>query len=100
MRKFLHEVLVDQLPVLQHVQRYMDELTIMRPPEASKMSGALLMEQVPAMREALGKVFNWDEEARRCAQYLTSPALQSADDLKECDHRPVHWPRVRAEGPI
>ena len=37
-RKYINDVLVDQLPMLADVQRYMDELTIMKPPEPSQQS--------------------------------------------------------------
>ena len=34
-RKYLNDVLLDQLPMLADIQRFMDEITIMKPPEAS-----------------------------------------------------------------
>jgi hypothetical protein len=44
--------MLDQLPVLADVQRYMDELAIMDVPEPSQepLTGGLLVEQVSANR--------------------------------------------------
>jgi hypothetical protein len=55
-RKYLNDVMLDQLPILADVQRYMDELTIMNAPEPTVGAGsALLMQSVPMYREALTK---------------------------------------------
>jgi zinc finger MYND domain-containing protein 10 len=64
-RKYINDVLLDQLPMLADIQRFMDEITIMRPPEASeKNMGSLIMEQVPAIRDGMVQRSNWVEEAR------------------------------------
>ena len=50
-RKYLNDVMLDQLPVLADIQRYMDELAIMDVPEPAQdpFSNNLLVEQVCAM---------------------------------------------------
>eukprot|EP00752_Nemacystus_decipiens_P013472 g11931.t1 len=66
-RKYLNDVLLDQLPVLAAVQRYMDELTIMEVPEPPSMgtTGSLLMEQIPKVRQSLTRGHDWDDIALR-----------------------------------
>lgn len=63
-RKYLNDVMLDQLPVLADVQRYMDELTIMEaPPPTSATSGGLLLETVPQIRSAIIGGKNWGDVA-------------------------------------
>ncbi|CBJ28395.1 conserved unknown protein [Ectocarpus siliculosus] len=66
-RKYLNDILLDQLPVLASVQRYMDELTIMEVPEPPSMgtTGSLLMEQIPKVRQSLTRGHDWDALALR-----------------------------------
>ena len=45
-RRYLNEILLDQLPVLSHVQRYLDELTIMEAPPAATSKSRFVLEQV------------------------------------------------------
>jgi len=61
-RKYLNEVLLDQLPVLADVQRYMDELTILDAPPSTKSNG-LVFEQVAPVRESLFANTDWKVEA-------------------------------------
>ena len=74
-RKFLNEVMLDQLPVLADVQRFLDELTIYDSPDATAnfASGAAgsssafqiagMMEQVAALHEKIHKGRDWDQVA-------------------------------------
>ena len=67
-RKYLNDVLVDQLPVLSGVQRFMDELAIMKAPDANTVSnagtnGGLVLEQVRA--SACGSLVHWNQPAFR-----------------------------------
>ncbi|CAM9495957.1 unnamed protein product [Ectocarpus sp. 4 AP-2014] len=68
-RKYLNDILLDQLPVLASVQRYMDELTIMEVPEPPSVgtTGSLLMEQIPKVRQSLTRDHDWDALALRAA---------------------------------
>ncbi|CAL1546402.1 unnamed protein product [Lymnaea stagnalis] len=50
LRSYLTEVLLDQLPILSELQRYLEHLAIMDPPPAKK---DLVLEQVPEIREKI-----------------------------------------------
>lgn len=79
-RKYLNDMLVDQLPVLADVARYLDQLTIMTVPEPTIAPGSrdgsgsggnpFLLEQVDSVRERLvPKRTNWDDAVK--SQYAT-----------------------------
>lgn len=68
LRKYIHDSLVDQLPVVADVARYLDELSIMGPPAgsggggevspilsmlSSRMSGGVALYQVDTLRESI-----------------------------------------------
>lgn len=53
-RKYLNAVLVDQLPVLSDVQRYLDELTIMKTGSVDSKK-SLILEIVPVITEEIYK---------------------------------------------
>ena len=62
MRKYINEVLLDQLPVLSHLQRYMDELTIMEAPPAANGAGSrFVLEQLATVRDELMRTSNFAE---------------------------------------
>ena len=52
-RKYLNEVILDQLPVLAHVQRYLDELVVVEAPHVPTVGSTLIMEQVPVIYDSL-----------------------------------------------
>lgn len=60
-RKYLNEVLLDQLPILADIQRYMDELAIIDVPDTSSTDSVFMFQQVSVMRETLVKNKNWDD---------------------------------------
>ena len=63
-RKYLNEVLLDQLPFLADICRYMDELAITDVPEPHASGNSVFMfQQVAVARETLLKGKNWDEVA-------------------------------------
>jgi zinc finger MYND domain-containing protein 10 len=63
-RKYVNEVLLDQLPFLADIQRYMDELTVTDVPEPMSVgNSAFLFQQVAVTREGLLKGKNWSEVA-------------------------------------
>jgi len=84
LRKFLNEVVIDQLPVLADVMRYMDELTILNVPEStSSQSSCFLMQQVAVLRESLMKNVNWEKVAQSQFHHLFSPVTDAHDaDLR------------------
>ena len=45
-RKYLNDIMLDQLPVLADVQRFMDELAVAQVPEPTSLPPTLLLEQV------------------------------------------------------
>jgi hypothetical protein len=52
-RKFMNEVLLDQLPPLADLQRLLDEITIAPPAEVAPEGGRLLMEAVAEVQEGV-----------------------------------------------
>ncbi len=56
-RKYINELLLDQLPFLADIQRYMDELTVMNVPEPNSLSGdsVFLFQQVASVADAITK---------------------------------------------
>lgn len=57
-RKYINEILLDQLPFLADVQRYMDELAVTNVPEPSSLSGngsVFMFQQVAVLTEAIVK---------------------------------------------
>jgi hypothetical protein len=59
-RKYLNDVILDQLPFLADIQRYMDELSMTDVPEPHSAGGSVFMfQQVPVMRESLAKGKDW-----------------------------------------
>ncbi len=55
-RKYINELLLDQLPFLADIQRYMDELAITEVPEPNSLGGSVfLFQQVAAVREGILK---------------------------------------------
>ena len=64
LRKYLNEVMLDQLPFLADIMRYMDELAITDVPESAGVgSGVFMFQQVAVMREGLLKGQKWEEIA-------------------------------------
>ena len=56
LRGFLHESVVDQIPVLTELQRALDEMTLSEPPSAAESKPAYVLEQLPELRDQLSKV--------------------------------------------
>ena len=66
-RRYMNEVLLDQLPVLADVQRFMDELALMEVPQPTAEQGGssvLMMEQVGTTQERLSKQRDWEAVAK------------------------------------
>ncbi|KAG6976406.1 hypothetical protein JG688_00001380 [Phytophthora aleatoria] len=57
-RKYMNELLVDQLPLLADVQRYLDELAIVQVGSSSVLGkNGLVMEAVPYLRDSIVRMF-------------------------------------------
>lgn len=96
-RKFLNDILLDQLPVLADIQRYMDELAMSdgsQDPAANATSSLFKFQQVAVYREKLLKNKNWKtialEQLRltftmtdRTDRFLTKMANLYCDDAVE-----------------
>ena len=92
-RKYLNDVLLDQLPILADIQRYMDELAIS---DASNQGGASVgdnlfkFQQVAVYRERVLKGKDWKEIAKAQLTYIftmtdaTDPYLKRMADMY-CD---------------
>lgn len=85
-RKYINEVLLDQLPVLADVQRFMDELSLMEVPEPTTQQGGssvLLMEQVSVVQEKLVKERDWSAVVKHQLESIFSKQTDATDkDLR------------------
>eukprot|EP00607_Mallomonas_marina_P000365 CAMPEP_0182434784 /NCGR_PEP_ID=MMETSP1167-20130531/71811_1 /TAXON_ID=2988 /ORGANISM="Mallomonas Sp, Strain CCMP3275" /LENGTH=453 /DNA_ID=CAMNT_0024625039 /DNA_START=49 /DNA_END=1410 /DNA_ORIENTATION=- len=65
-RKYINDVLLDQLPVLADIQRYMDELAISEVPEpVGSTNSVFLFQQVALLREEMLRGQKWEEIAHK-----------------------------------
>lgn len=81
-RKYLNEVLVDQVPVLADVQRYMDELAIMDVSQAGVggfNNSCLILETVPVMRESILRERVTAQDIERRIFNILTPEEQKND---------------------
>ena len=83
-RRFINDVLLDQLPVLADLQRFMDELAIVAAPEPTAVgdSGCLL-QQVAAFHEAINRKADFEAVAKRQLETIWASADVASDDLKQ-----------------
>jgi len=84
LRKFLNDIVIDQIPVLADVMRYMDELSLMYVPESSTGQGsALLMQQVDTVRESILYKCVWKDVINSQIEHIYSKMNDSNDmDLR------------------
>ena len=83
LRKYLNEVMLDQLPFLADIMRYMDELAITDVPESAGMgSGVFMFQQVAVMREGLLKGQDWNEIADLQMSSVFTMTDKNDPDLK------------------
>ena len=81
LRKFLNNFMLDQLPVLADVMRYMDELALLSVSDCSTGQGAaLLMQQVSTMRETIIKGKDWGKVANDQYKVIFSSITDSKDN--------------------
>jgi hypothetical protein len=62
LRRFLTEILLDQLPLLRELKRLLEELSILNPPPPTASSLAII-EQIPEMREGILRDQNFQKIA-------------------------------------
>ena len=84
LRKYLNDVVLDQLPVLAEVMRYMDQLAIMSVSESSSGQGsALLMQQVDTIRGEITQGKDWATVMQKQYADVFSKVTDAKDeDLK------------------
>ena len=75
-RKFLNEVLVDQIPPLSEVQRALDELSFLEPPSSveEKFKTTLVIEPCPRIMDSITKRTNFTTVAKEALARLSDPA--------------------------
>uniref|UniRef100_K3WW83 Uncharacterized protein n=1 Tax=Globisporangium ultimum (strain ATCC 200006 / CBS 805.95 / DAOM BR144) TaxID=431595 RepID=K3WW83_GLOUD len=82
-RKYLNDLLLDQLPLLADIQRYLDELSIVQVGAALGNRSSLVMEAVPYLRLAILRRF-LDQYAQIAQRFdELSRMMSRGDDLKE-----------------
>ena len=75
--------MLDQLPILADVQRYMDELAIAEVPEpSSSMDNVFLFQQVAVTREKVIKGRDWQQIADSLLSLLSEINDKNDPDLK------------------
>ncbi|XP_065059186.1 zinc finger MYND domain-containing protein 10-like isoform X2 [Rhopilema esculentum] len=83
LRKYLNESLLDQIPVLVHLQKYLQELSIMESVAAKR---ELILEQVPEIRENIEKECDgrWEEIAEfQLKEYFSPSSKEIQDQAKQ-----------------
>jgi hypothetical protein len=71
LKRYLNEVLVDQLPPLRQLQLYMEQLVLYEPPPPSD-TPMLMIEQVPELRDRLIENTQWAAAAEQCLRDVLS----------------------------
>jgi hypothetical protein len=91
LRDYLTPTLVDQLPVLQHVQRAIEEIAILTAPmDASTAKVAAMIEEVPEMADEIMSLKDWNRMAQQQLESVFHSThrksfLQSLSDLYNLD---------------
>jgi len=81
LRKYLNRVMLDQLPVLEDVMKYMDEFSLMSVPEGGSGSGsALMMQQVDSLRLELLQGQDWKALAKKQYSDIFSNVTDGDDE--------------------
>ena len=82
LRRYIHEALTDQLPVLQEVARYLDELSILGVPAGGGgASSGLLLQRVDLLRES---VIGYKSKSVPYDEYLESIVKNQWDKIYSC----------------
>jgi zinc finger MYND domain-containing protein 10 len=83
-RKFINDVVLDQLPFLADIQRYMDELQVMDVPEAAAggQGSVFLLQQVAVTRDKLVSDRDWPAAADRVMKTVFTMTDRDDKDLR------------------
>lgn len=68
LRKYLNEVLLDQLPMLADMLRGLEEMNIQQEPSALSSSNAFIVQTLPEIRTRLLASKNWNQIAKEQAE--------------------------------
>ncbi|XP_074645727.1 zinc finger MYND domain-containing protein 10-like [Tubulanus polymorphus] len=82
LRSHLTEVMLDQLPVLVELQRYLEQLSMMEPPVAQKN---FVLEQVPEIQETILRMYEgkWKSIAKKqCKTYFNQSKSKMQEQAK------------------
>jgi hypothetical protein len=89
-RKYINDLLLDQLPFLADIQRDMDELAITEVPEPRSVvggggsgAGGIMFEQVAVLREGIVKGQKWPEVAQHQIQIVFTMTDRTDKDLQK-----------------
>jgi hypothetical protein len=81
LRKYLNDVVLDQVPVLADVMRYMDELALMAVPENSTTNNSgLMMQQVASTRDKIVRNKDWPAIAEQQYKTIWSKVTDAKDE--------------------
>eukprot|EP00455_Lapot_gusevi_P012713 TRINITY_DN16092_c0_g1_i5.p1 TRINITY_DN16092_c0_g1~~TRINITY_DN16092_c0_g1_i5.p1 ORF type:complete len:288 (+),score=24.26 TRINITY_DN16092_c0_g1_i5:51-914(+) len=81
LKKFFNEVLIDQLPLLGELHRFLEEISIAEPPKPTE-SGLLIIEQVSEVREKFLSETNWSDVAQQAlSQYFRDDPEQRRREI-------------------
>ena len=82
-RKYLNEIMLDQMPILADIQRYMDELTLTEVPEPQSVQDNVFMfQQVAVTRDSATKGKSWSEIAAKALETIFTMTDKDDSDLK------------------
>lgn len=84
-RRFLNEILLDQIPALESLQRALEELSFLEPPSGTeeKFRATLIIEQVPRLMASIDSPStNWEKEKERMNQLICDKEETSLDALR------------------
>eukprot|EP01031_Cornospumella_fuschlensis_P026726 gene26726-32295_t len=81
-RKYIHDVILDQLPFLADIQRYMDELAVTNVPEPSSLNDTVFMfQQVALIRESLLRGQDFPKVAAHAKEHVFTMTDKNDPDL-------------------
>lgn len=82
-RKYINELLLDQLPFLADIQRYMDELAVANVPDASNSDNIFLFQQVALITESIVKGKDFQTIAKQQLEDVFTMTDRTDKDLRE-----------------
>ncbi|EGR28541.1 zinc mynd domain protein 10 [Ichthyophthirius multifiliis] len=82
LRKYMNEILMDQIPNLSHMLRSLEELSIIQV-QSIAQNNPFIVQQIPEIREKISKGKNWKDIAeKQKQQYFIYDIEQAKEDMK------------------